>query len=492
MGFQEVSDAAAGSDASKTGGHAVVLGGSLAGLLAARVLAEHFQRVTVVERDPYPSDTTVRKGVPQASHVHALMRRGQQVLERLFPGLLEELLADGAHLVDVAGEVAWLTPAGWGTRFPSDLNIIGFTRPLLDLHVRRRLGWDPRVRILEETETLRLLPAARGGGGVCGILGRTRRPGSIDAALRADLVVDATGRGSRAPRWLEELGYQAPVETVVNGFLGYASRLYRVPAGFTSNWKGAYVQLAPPEVTRGGIMLPVEDGRWLVTLLGGGRDYPPADEEGFLEFARSLPSPVIYDAIKEAEPLTPIRSHRATENRRRHYERLERQPDNFLVTGDAACAFNPVYGQGMTTAALGALALDESLREQRRRLPGGEMNGLARSFQKRLAKANAAPWLLATSEDFRYRGIEGGTPGVMTRLMHRYMDAVVRLATRDEVVRRVFLENMHMLKTPPSLFHPRVSLRVLADSLGLTPRHARTHSKVETHASPLRARLTDR
>ena len=477
MGFQEVR----GSGARKNRGHAVVLGGSLAGLLAARVLADHFELVTVVERDAYPSDTSVRKGVPQASHVHALMRRGQQVVEGLFPGLLGELLADGAHLVDVAGEIAWLTPEGWGTRFPSDLNIIGFTRPLLDMHVRRRLWPNTHVRILEETETLQLLPGT--GADVCGILHRTRRPGSVEATLHADLVVDATGRGSRAPRWLEELGCEVPEETIVNGFLGYASRLYRVPAGFDSNWKGAYVQLAPPDRTRGGIMLPVEGGRWLVTLLGGGRDYPPSDDEGFLEFARSLASPVIYDAIKGAEALTPIRSHRATENRRRHYERLNRQPDNFLVTGDAACAFNPVYGQGMTTAALGALALDQSLGEQRRQHTGGELCGLARRFQKRLAKANAAPWLLATGEDFRYRGVVGGTPNASTRLMHRYMDAVMRLATRDEVVRRVLLENVHMLKTPPSLFHPRVSLRVLGQALGLKPRRAGL--KVESHRSPL-------
>lgn len=484
MGFQKVG----GGDAGENGKHAVVLGGSLAGLLAARALARHFDRVTVIERDAYPSNTAVRKGVPQAGHVHALMRRGQQAIEELFPGILEELLADGAHLVDVAGEVAWLTPAGWGTRFPSDLKLVGFTRPLLDLHVRRRLAYDPRVCILEETETLRLLPGAENG--VRGVLCRTRRTGRSEEELRADLFVDATGRGSRAPRWLEELGYRAPEETVVNGFLGYASRLYRVPAGVASDWKGAYVQLAPPERTRGGIMLPVEGGRWLVTLLGGGRDYPPTDDEGFLEFARGLASPVIYDAIKEAEPLTPVRSHRATENRRRHYERLHRQPDNFLVMGDAACAFNPVYGQGMTAAALGALALDESLCEQRRRHASGETGGLARRFQRRLAKANAAPWLLATGEDFRYRGVEGGAPGVVTRLMHRYMDAVVRLATRDEVVRRVLLENVHMLKTPPSLFHPRVSLRVLAQTLGLNPRPAA--SKIETHGSTLRTELIGR
>ncbi|HEX8338985.1 MAG TPA: hypothetical protein VF621_19855, partial [Pyrinomonadaceae bacterium] len=198
MGLQGVRGADVGRR--KAGGHAVVLGGSLAGLLAARVLADHFELVTVVERDAYPPGAAVRKGVPQAGHVHALMRRGQQVIERLFPGLLGELLAYGAHPVDIAGEVAWLTPGGWGARFPSDLNVIGFTRPLLDLHVRRRLRRNTRVRILEETETLRLLPAARGGGGACGVLGRTRRSGRTDEEMRADLVVDATGRGSRAPR----------------------------------------------------------------------------------------------------------------------------------------------------------------------------------------------------------------------------------------------------------------------------------------------------
>ena len=476
MGFHVAGGGNPNRGSRQAGGHALVLGGSLAGLLAARVLADHFDLVTVVERDAYPSDASVRKGVPQASHVHALMRRGQQVIEGLFPGILGELLADGAHLVDVAGEVAWLTPQGWGARFPSDLNVIGFTRPLLDLHVRRRLWPNARVRVLEETETLRLLPAARGGGGVCGVLGRTRRSGSTEERMRADLVVDATGRGSRAPRWLQELGYDAPEETVVSAFLGYASRLYRVPEGFASDWKGAYVQVAPPAHTRGGIMLPVEGGRWLVTLIGGGRDYPPADDEGFLEFARSLKSPVIHDAIKGAEPLTPVRCHRATGNRRRHYERLKRQPDNFIVTGDAACAFNPVYGQGMTAAALGALALDESLGEQRRRHRGGDLRGLARRFQKRLAKANAAPWLLATGEDFRYREVEGGSPDAATRFMHRYMDGVVRLSTRDVNVRRAMLEVMHMLKPPASLFHPRVSLRVLSHTLGLNTRPERANS----------------
>ncbi len=446
-------------------GHAVVIGGSLAGMLAARVLCEHFGRVTVVERDRYPAGVAARKGVPQSSHLHGLMLRGQSILEQLFPGLGKELVAAGANAVDMTGEVAWLTPAGWAARFTSGLTALSFTRPLLDHHVRRRMASLPNVRFLEGTEVKRLVPRD-GGRSVIGVALEARDRGACEELLEADLVVDASGRGSRAPRWLEQLGYRAPEETVVNAFLGYASRLYRNPEGFDDHWKGVYVQAAPPEGRRAGILLPVEGGRWLLTLGGRGRDYPPTDDAGFLEFARSLRSPLIYDAVRRAEPLSPVTSFRANENRLRRYDRLSALPHNFVVMGDAACAFNPVYGQGMTTAALGAIALDESLREQRRR-PGGGLRGFAPRFQKRLARVNAGPWLMATSEDCRYPNTEGGRRGPATRFMHGYMDAVTRLSTKDAGVRRLLLENIHMLKRPTSLFSPGVVLRVIKQAISI-------------------------
>ena len=456
---------------------ALVIGGSLAGLLAARVLAEHFDRVTVVERDTYPETAAARKGVPQAKHVHALLRRGQIILEQLFPGLRAEMMAAGAPVVDTGGDMAWLSPAGWGVRFDSDLPVLCFLRPLLDLHVRRRLAADPRVRILAGTDVVGLAADERGRG-VAGALVRERAAGDVSASARAeeflpaDFVVDAAGRGSRAPRWLAELGYPPPPETIVNSFRGYASRLYRIPAGFKADWRCVFVQGAPPEGKRGGILFPVEGDRWLLTLIGAARDYPPGDEAGFLDFARSLRSPVIYDAIRDAEPLSPISSFRATENRLRQFERTARTPENFVAVGDSACAFNPVYGQGMTIAAMGAMALDETFREQKRRRPAGDPCGLARRFQKKLARVNSAPWMLATSEDYRYRETEGGRPTMVTRFMHGYMDRVVRLSTHDARVRRVLLENFHMLRRPGSLFSPFIVCRVLGQSLGARRRPA--------------------
>lgn len=464
------------SDGRAQGRHAVVLGGSLAGLVTARVLADHYEEVTLIERDAYPDTTEARKGIPQANHVHGLLARGREILEELFPGVQDEMIAAGAPVVDIANEIAWFTPAGWGVRFPSDIMVLAFTRPMLDLHVRRRLAQHPRVTILDNTDVVRLLPGSEehrlDGVLICPRVSESDR--RVAAELRADLVVDTTGRASRAPRWLDDLGYETPEEIVIDAHLAYASRLYRIPENFDGDWQCAYVQAAPPDQKRGAILFKVEGNRWLVTLIGRAGDCPPGDEAGFLEFARSLRTSTIYDAIRDAEPITPIKTHRATQNRLRRYERMKQLPENFLLLGDSVCAFNPVYGQGMTTAALGAMALQQCLREQ-----NGSSKGLSRKFQKRLAKVNAAPWLLATGEDYRYRETEGGTPTLMTRFMHRYMDRVVQLATHSVAVRTVLLRAFNMLVPPTALFQPRVLFRVLLHIFKPRPRVAENSARVK-------------
>jgi len=444
----------------QSGKQAVVLGGSLAGLLATRVLADHFERVILIERDAYSETAEVRKGVPQANHVHGLLLRGRQILEQFFPGLQDEMIAEGVPLVDMANDIAWFTRAGWGVRFPSELKVLAFTRPVLDLHMRRRVAQLPNVEIRDRLEVLRLLRDSEER--LSGVL-VSSRAGEADRRvaqkLDADLIVDATGRASRAPRWLKDIGYEPPTETVIDAHIGYASRLYRIPENSSADWTCVFVQAAPPEFKRGGILFKVEGNRWLVTLIGGGRDYPPSDERAFIEFAESLRVPLIADAIRNAEPISSIRTHRATENRVRHFESLKHLPDNFIAMGDAACAFNPVYGQGMTVTALGALMLEQCLRE--RMTADGSLRGLARVFQSRLAKVNQAPWLMATGEDYRYRETEGGSPSLMTRFMHWYMDRVFQLATQDVAVRSVLLDAFSMLVSPSALFRRHVLFRVI-------------------------------
>jgi 2-polyprenyl-6-methoxyphenol hydroxylase-like FAD-dependent oxidoreductase len=388
---------------------AVVIGSSIAGLTTARVLTDHFDQVTVIERDQLPDTPDFRRGVPQAWHAHTLPLRGHAMLEQLFPGLSDELLANGAVAVNGGSEMAFFMAGSWHQVSHHAAAVsMSLSRPLLETTMYRRLANHPRVQIIQEHEVVGLR-TDRAGQAVTGV--RLRRRHDVrqnEFNLEANLVVDASGRDSHAPYWLENLGFVPPRESVVNSFAGYASRIYRQPLNFNQTWKTLYIRPTPPRsnrdgITRGGIILPIEGDRWYVTLTGMARDYPPTDEAEFLDFARSLPTPEFYEAIREAEPLTRVSGFRRAENRVRHYDRLPRFLEGFLVSGDAAYVLNPVYAQGMTAAVMGSRALDDCLREQQRQ---GDLTGLAGAFQIKLSQAVADPWQLAIREDKRWPDTE--------------------------------------------------------------------------------------
>jgi 2-polyprenyl-6-methoxyphenol hydroxylase-like FAD-dependent oxidoreductase len=432
-------------------------------MLAARVLADHFESVTLVERDRLPEGPEDRRGVPQGRHVHVLLMRGQLILEQLFPGLVAGLCSAGAELMDLSADISIRGRQGWQLRFPSGITLIGCSRSLLEWGVRQRVATHPGVSIMAATTVTGLIQKA-GGHAITGVRVRrdpTQGEGSApEEQLEADLVVDATGRGSRAPQWLEALGFPRPPETVVDAFVGYASRIYRRD-NRERDWKALLSQANSPHFNRAGVLFPLEGDRWLVSLAGLGRDYPPTEESGFLEFVRSLPIPAMYETIRDAEPLSPTFGQRATENRVRHYERLSNWPDGLIVLGDAACAFNPVFGQGITTAALDAMLLDTCLGRQERHHRTAELTGLGARFQKRLAKLNSAPWLLATSEDLRVRETVGASATPRTRFMHRYLDQVTLLTTKRRSTARTFMEVVSMIKAPPALFRPGILVPAL-------------------------------
>jgi flavin-dependent dehydrogenase len=285
---------------------------------------------------------------------------------------------------------------------------------------------------------------------VKGVSLRSRTDGST-ADVDADLVVDASGRNTHAPGWLTGLGYPAPDESVINAFIGYASRVYAPPEAIQLDWKAVLLNSRPPDEKRAGGIFPINGGLWHVTLSGTGRDYPPTDETGFLEFARSLRSPIVADALADARPVSSISGYRRTENQLRHYERMSSWPEGFVVLGDATSAFNPVYGQGMSVAGLGGLALQQWL----------TTGGTCAAFQRRLADVVATPWLLATSEDFRFPTTEGGRPGPLTKAMHRYLDRVLAVGTVDDVVFDTFIRVVHLVEPPTALFRPAIMGRVV-------------------------------
>ncbi len=432
---------------------AVVIGASIAGLLVARVVSKHFGQVEIVERDRLPDGPEFRNGVPQSRHAHVLLRAGLDALERLFPGFGQELEGAGAVQVEPPREMPWLNAAGWSGRFDAGIGFLSSSRELTESLIRNRLRAVPSVTFRTRTEAVALLHSQ---GRVSGVRVRAKDTGEA-TELKADLVVDASGRMSRVPEWLEEAGYDRPREVIINSHLGYASRIFRRDARF--EWKGLLIA-STPEVPRGAGVLPIEGDRWMITLGGYGRaSHPPIDEAGYNEFIRSLRTQVLTNALREAEPLTPIYGYARTENVRRHYELLTRWPDGLVVVGDAVCCFNPVYGQGMSVAGLSALAIDRFLRES----SGGLQNGIAFSAQRAIARVCNDPWLLATGEDLRYATTEGGRGSTrpLDRAMQRYFGRVILRSNQDPTIGRTLARVVHMVEPPSALFRPAVLARVL-------------------------------
>lgn len=426
--------------------HAVVIGASVAGLLAARVLSDHFDRVTLIERDKLPNGAEYRSGVPQARHIHGLLASGFQVLESLFPGFEAELDAAGAPRVEWMRDTIQLIATGWTPPYDTRFYSRPCSRLLLESLIRRRVLALPKVELIEGCSAGALMGTQ---GRVTGVRLEARRRGAGDTrTIDADLVVDASGRGSRAPEWLAALGYEAPSETHVNAHLGYATRLYRMTKH--PGWRALFM-MTTPALPRGGVFIEIENGLWMLTLAGTAGDLPPTDEAGLLAFARSIPAPPLHAALEHAEPLSPIYGYQRTANRLRHYEKLRRFPIGFVVLGDAVCAFNPIYGQGMTAAALGAVELE-------RWLKSGSSDG--RQFQKRLARRNADAWMMATYEDFRYP-TEGAKPPFIARILNRYVDWLFEASPDVPEIPDRFLRVMHLVRRPVSLFDPRLILRRL-------------------------------
>ena len=431
---------------------AVVIGGSMAGLLAARVLAEAYAQVTVIDRDRLPESPEHRRGVPQARHAHALLARGQQALEELFPGLTAELAARGAPIGDMLGN-ARLHFSGHKLRqATSGMVLVSASRILLENEVRRRVRELPGVSFAPPSDVVGLTttPDVQRVTGVR-ILRRT--DGSAAEVHDADLVIDAAGRSSRAPIWLETLGCARPEEDRLQLDLHYTSRRYRLgPDALGGDL--ASVQAATPENPRAGVLARLEGDQWLLTLAGILGDKPPTDPDGFLAFARSLAFPDIHDAIRDGHALDEPSTFRFRESVRRRYERLTDLPDGLLPFGDSLCSFNPVYGQGMTVAALQALALQRRLQSPS---PGAPPT---RRILRDFARVVDGPWELARGADLALPGVPGHR-SLAQRIIGSYIARLHAAAAHDARLGTAFVRVSGLVDHPTALLRPRVALRVL-------------------------------
>jgi 2-polyprenyl-6-methoxyphenol hydroxylase-like FAD-dependent oxidoreductase len=425
---------------SSTNERAVVIGAGLGGLLAAHVLADRFEQVTVIERDALPAADEPRRAVPQGRHCHTLLPSGQLCLEQLLPGILAELVAGGAPTYRAMGELCCVAGGHQLARGDSGRQAVLASRPFLEGHVRRRLG--ENVAIQDRCDVVGLLAAER----ITGVRLLRRAPGSAAEELPADLVVAATGRGARLPAWLEDLGYPRPAEERLDIDIVYATAPLRLPGGAPGGDKMVLV-FAQPELPRGMFLFAEENDRWRLSVYGYGGHHPPTDPDGFLDCAASLAPPAVAAAIRAAEPPAAVAAHRIPANVRRRYERL---PAGLLPFGDAICAFNPVYGQGMTVAAREALALRDCLGRP----------GLQRRFLRAAARAIDDAWTLATGADLAQPTVAGPRPA-RVRLVNAYLRRLHAAAERDPVLALAFINVVAMIERPRRLLNPGLLARVL-------------------------------
>jgi 2-polyprenyl-6-methoxyphenol hydroxylase-like FAD-dependent oxidoreductase len=421
--------------------HAIVIGGSMAGLLATRVLADYFERVTIVERDQFPANGEQRRGVPQGRHTHGLLASGRRILDELFPGITETLIAAGALEGDVAKDSRWFFEGGCLAKEPSDLRGLLASRPLLEGTVRERVLALPNIKTMQDCTVEALVGS---GGRVSGLKTSRTEP------LTADLVVDATGRGSHSPQWLEAIGFPKPHEDRVEIALAYATRLFRRRA---TDLNGDRVIVIPPTPAgkRGGAMLAQEGDRWTVTLISHFGNAPVAELGAFIDFSKTLPAPYIHEVIRAAEPLCEGAVTRFPASVRHRYEQLEKFPEGYLVVGDSISSFNPIYGQGMSSSALQAMELGKAL-------SAGSHN-LARRFFKRAAKVVDTPWRIAVGNDLRMPETTGPrNAGV--NFVNWYMSKLHRAAHHDHIAALAFLRVANLVAPPPSVMHPKIVLRV--------------------------------
>jgi 2-polyprenyl-6-methoxyphenol hydroxylase-like FAD-dependent oxidoreductase len=420
---------------------AVVIGAGIGGLTAAGALTEFFERVVVVERDSLTDDPVPRAGVPQGRQLHGLLGGGHLALCGLFPDYEKDLIRAGAVPVRISLDVYEETPHfEWPRR---DLGWLGYqqSRPLIELIIRRALARRPNVAVRPGCRTLALV-ATPDGERVTGV--RYTLPGGGEETLEADLVVDASGRGRLTLSLLDALKRARPREIEIGVDLGYATAIFAIPREASYEWKSVLTHADAPRSSRAGVLNFIEQNQWIATLVGRGDEQPPASVDGFMEHAKRLGTPTIHNAIKNAELLGDITRLVFPASVRRYFN-LDTMPDRLIVTGDALCRLNPVYGQGMSVAACEALLLKRLLSTCRgQRDP---LDGVCHMFLKEAQDVIEGPWQMSAIPDFVYPDTRGHRPDDLDQTL-AFARAMRQLARKNAAVDRLMTEVWHLLKPP--------------------------------------------
>ena len=455
-----------GSAQPPTCGRALVIGASMAGLLAARVLSERFGQVLLLERDTLPEGAAPRKGTPQAIHPHGLLARGREAIETLFPGFTAALIAQGAVAGDIGEQVGFDADRRRFARQRTGHLGLAVSRLAIEAELRRRVLARPNVGVLAPVDVNEPV-FDLAGSRVSGVRFTRRTEGAGPETIDADLVVDCSGRASHSPQWLREAGFEAPAEERVIVGLCYTSA-YFVRDRDAPMPLICLISAATPGLPRPAVLLAQEpDGqgraRWVVAVGGYAGDHAAATIEALRERAQAIGGAEIIELAERGELIGDVLRYQFPHSQRRRYERVAELPRGYLVMGDAIASFNPIYGQGMTVAACESLALRDAL--------GGHAESLQRRFFKAAARIVDIPWQLAVGSDLALPAVQGSRP-LPVRVINAYIARLQRAAVHDPVVAGAFVKVVQMVSDPSSLFAPRVVWRVLRHGGQVTARAA--------------------
>jgi 2-polyprenyl-6-methoxyphenol hydroxylase-like FAD-dependent oxidoreductase len=441
---------------------AVVIGGGIAGMCAARVLSEFFDQVILIERDKYPEGVDGRSGVPQSRMFHTLIERGRREVEALFPGFHELMDRRGAPRVSFGFNAALMSPRGWGQPllFPR-IRSLFTSRGLLECTIRDLFRKVPNAELLEETEVIRLIASPRDNRMICRGVEVRSRGGGASMCIEGNLIIDASGGNAKSNKWLEQLGLTPPAEEVLDPLLTYTGQWLRMPDGankWPAQWwwtHGVFIQRVPPDDIRGAHLMKQENDLWLLTLVAGSGQCPPTDPEGTAKFVSELRSPLIAPMLPLFEPTSKMTAYRLSKNRWRHYERWKEELSGYIAIGDAACVFNPNQGQGMSVAAAEAGILRKVLQKT------PSLEELPRRYFAAQARFQINPWRLAVSNDLRFTSVQGErTPSI--QFFNWYRERLAR--SQDRKVQQRLGEVDLLLRPVSSLFDPLIVSRALSSA----------------------------
>jgi 2-polyprenyl-6-methoxyphenol hydroxylase-like FAD-dependent oxidoreductase len=444
----------------RLGQRAVVIGAGMGGLSAAGALAKYFERVEILERDQLAATAGSRSGTPQDRHPHGLLAGGLRALDQILPGFKSDLAAAGAVPVSFAREVQFERPdVGVLPKRDFGISVLCATRPLIELVLRRRAEAVANVTLRPASRVIGIVPAA-GGAGVRGVQ-FVNGSGRFET-LDADLVVDASGRGAPTLSLLDALCWDRPQMTEIGVDISYNTAVVEIPPNAPAEWKLVITLPDPPHLALHSVLVPTEDGRWIIAIADHSATTWIESWDALLEASRSLITPTVYNALHYAQPPEGIRHYRFPVSTWKHFERLPRLPRGVLPVADAICRFNPIHGQGMSAAAKQARLLEDVLRRA-----ADEPDPIAASqsgFMSEVASLLETPWIMSTSADLAFPQTRGERPDNFAEA-REFEAALFRAAVADPVVHRAMIQVAQLLQPHQRLHEPDIVRRIEAASV---------------------------